>query len=312
MPTERSPSRTQTDGGEAVTRLLDAELEAGTSVQGAGSLQVRDSNQVQTIVSATNAVRLPVFWKDNAVLWFAQVEAAFAINRIASDESKFRYVILYTDQTVLPLVADLLVNPPACNKYQTLKERICSVLGETNATKIRRLLGSHELGDEKPSIFLQRLRNLAVGQVTDEILKTIFMEQLPENVRTILAISEVQDLQKLAAQADKVMEVTRPTVSAVQVASAEQKGPDSHILNEIAELKKQVKKLILRGRQRSYSRGRSRFARKRSRSRGEDDCNSEDNSNETEYCYYHRKFGDKSWKCRQPCSWKKPIRESEN
>lgn len=136
------------------------------------------------------------------------------------------------------------------------------MLEETSATKIRRLF-SHELGDKKPSIFLQRLRNLAASQVTDEILKSIFMEQLPENVRTILAISEVQDLAKLAAQADKVVEMARPASAAIQAVAGRQADADSKILQEIAELRKQVKKLAVRDRYRrcSGSRGRSRSRR---------------------------------------------------
>lgn len=45
----------------------------------------------------------------------------------------------------------------------------------------------------------------------DEILRTIFMEQLPENVRAILAISEIKDLGKLAVQAGKVVEMAKPS-----------------------------------------------------------------------------------------------------
>lgn len=114
-------------------------------------------------IDVAQTVRLPPFWENNSALWFAQVEAAFTIHRITGDKSKFRYVILHADQSVLPFVADLITNPPEQGKYQTLKECICLVLGETNATKIRNILGSHELGDEKPSILSQRLRNLAVG-----------------------------------------------------------------------------------------------------------------------------------------------------
>lgn len=84
-------------------------------------------------------------------------------NQTSNDKSKFRYVILHADQSVLLFIADLITNPLEQDKYQTLKECICLVLGETNATKIRKLLGSHELEDEKPSILPQHLRNLAVG-----------------------------------------------------------------------------------------------------------------------------------------------------
>lgn len=251
---------------------------------------------------------MPPFWKENPALWFAQVEAAFAIHRITGDESKFRYVVLHADQSVLPFVADLITAPPAQDKYLKLKERICTVLGKTSATKIRRLLGSHEMGDEKPSIFLQRLRNLAVGQVTDEILKSIFMEQLPENMRSILAISEVQDLTKLAAQADKIVEVTKPAFTTVQAVSGGQDEVNNKILQKLAELERQAKKFTLRDKS-----GRRNRSRERSRSRGQSGSRArsrqhtdKEGNTSKDYCYYHNRFGDEAYKCTQPCTYNKP------
>lgn len=130
--------------------------------------------------------------------------------------------LIYLDHSVLPLVADIITSPPDGDRYKTIKDRLTSVLGETSATRLRKLLASHELGDDKPSVFLQRLRNLAEGQVSDGVLRTIFMEQLPENVRTILAISEVANLSKLAMQADKILEMTKPTALALQTEYGEQ------------------------------------------------------------------------------------------
>lgn len=181
-----------------------------------------------------------------------------------------------------------------------MKKRLVSVLEETSATQIRRLLGSHEIGDEKSSVFLQRLRNLAMGQVTDEILRTIFMEQLLENVRAILAISEVKDLGKLAAQADKVTEMAKSYQAATQAVEVKTKAESS----EVEELRKQIEKLdkLVRERQRSRSRGRGEFRRRRSLPRKNEN---------PEYCYYHRKFGDKAYKCEAPCKWSK-NKESEN
>lgn len=75
------------------------------------------------------------------------------------------------------------------------------------------------------------------------------MEQLPENVRAILAISEVQDLGKLAAQADKVVEMTRSTSTTIQAVSEGHVDTNNKILQEITELRKQVKRLTLQDRQ---------------------------------------------------------------
>lgn len=107
-------------------------------------------------IDAAQIIRLLPFWRDNPALWFAQVESAFVLHQITGNESKFRYIILNTDQSVLPFMADLIINPPPPerDRYQILKDRICSTLGETSTTRIRKLLGSHELGDQKPSIFL--------------------------------------------------------------------------------------------------------------------------------------------------------------
>ncbi|KYN02010.1 PREDICTED: uncharacterized protein LOC108774630 [Cyphomyrmex costatus] len=209
------------------------------------------------------------------------------------------------DQSTLPLVADIVTSPPEKEKYDSIKERLVSVLGETTATSIRRLLATHELEDDKPSIFLQRLRNLAEGQVGDQILKSIFMERLPENICAILAISEVTDLSKLVAQADKVMEVAKPFPGSIQSVCPENSDNSSKVSAEIAELTKQIAKLTkqVRNRSRSKSRGRRNFY-KRPRSKSQ----TRDNK---ELCYYHNRFGAEAYKCTQPCAYeKKAITEN--
>ncbi|XP_070526610.1 uncharacterized protein [Cardiocondyla obscurior] len=257
-----------------------------------------------TSVGAVHVAKIPPFWKDNPILWFLQLEAAFAINRIQSDDSKYRFVIVYLDQTILPIVADILLNPPETGKYNKLKERLISALGESTATRIRRLLGSHEIGDEKPSVFLQRLRNLAGAQASDGILRAIFLEQLPENVRTILAISEMQDLDKLAAQADKIVEIAKPRSTTINAITQQQQT--SNGLDNMTDLKTEInfltRELRHSRRPRSTSRNRvsfkGRFQNKPRRTQKRD------------FCYYHSKFGEKAIKCAAPCSWKKNAPEN--
>lgn len=110
MPIERSPSRTQ----NAVSpRTIDDETHGVV----AGTMAETKTNLREVAnVNAVSVVKLPPFWRDNSFLWFAQVEAAFAINRITSDESRYRYVIVHLEQTVLPLGAELLTNPPEGEK----------------------------------------------------------------------------------------------------------------------------------------------------------------------------------------------------
>ncbi|KYM98107.1 hypothetical protein ALC62_11196 [Cyphomyrmex costatus] len=125
--------------------------------------------------------------------------------------------------------------PPLEGKYLAIKNRIINTLEGINQSRLRKLLRSHEIEDDKPSVFLQRLRHLAGGHCTDSVLRTLFLEQLPDSVRAVLAISDGEDLFKLALQADKVIELYKPSISALAVASSPQ-AADS-IDQQIAELR---------------------------------------------------------------------------
>lgn len=174
------------------------------------------------------------------------------------------------------------------------------------------------MGDEKPSTFLQRLRNLAAGQCNDHVIKSLFLEQLPESVRGILAMSDQGDLTKLATQADKVVEACRPQIFAVN--HGESSRDTSNVVrkpnpkeappngnertaadNEIHELRAAVDALTRKfdkfeRRHRTASTDRGKSSRSVSPASHSDRM--------SEYCYYHNKFGFGAKKCRDPCSWK--------
>lgn len=259
-------------------------------------------------IAQARLVKLPSFWKENPTLWFSQVESMFAISHITADTTKFHYIVANLDTDPLPFVSDIITNPPAQDKYQTIKERLITSFSETNESKLRRLLRGAEFFDEKPSNFLQRLRNLAGNQVSDNVLRTLFLEHLPEQVRSILSISEVADLPRLALQADKIMEVSKPTILAINkhasasssaTLSEQQPSPSisdqsvtlDNLASRIDALTRSFEDLHhqVRGRDRSRSRTRS----------GERTYH-----DEGEYCFYHQRFGAKARSCRSPCSFK--------
>lgn len=118
--------------------------------------------------------------------------------------------------------------------------------------------------------------------MNDNMLKSVWMSRLPPNVRTLISISS-DPLDKLAILADKIFEVSdSPHVNAVSVprnVSSEQ----STLEQQISLLVKEVAELKTKFSQRPRSRSRSREAES------------------SEVCWYHRKYGDKAKKCRQPC-----------
>ncbi|XP_046143417.1 uncharacterized protein LOC123988223 [Osmia bicornis bicornis] len=231
----------------------------------------------------------------------------FDLARITSDGTKYRYVVTNLDHTALPFVMDVLASPPARGKYEEIKKRIIEAFDESHETKLRKLLRGSEVVDEKPSHCLQRFRNLAGGQVGENVLRTLFLEQLPESMRTVLAISDTADLQRLALLADKIAEMSVPRVAAIEASTPVIPPPSTRIEALEAKVEKLVSMVeTLTTRQsrqpyRSQPRWRPRGSPGRGRS-GSRSTSREGNN----YCFYHRRFAERAHRCVIPCGWPGP------
>ncbi|XP_043470595.1 uncharacterized protein LOC122503899 [Leptopilina heterotoma] len=146
-----------------------------------------------------------------------------------------------------------------------------------------------------------------LGIFCDEVIRAIFIEQLPANCRAILAMSETSDLAKLAIIADRIVDVGG--WSSTAVASVDRRDD---LNSKIDELTSRIESLSIethresRNYNRDHSRSRSRY---RSMSRNPNENNNKKkpgNKNDNDKkCFYHKKFGNDALKCRPPCSFKK-------
>ena len=265
-----------------------------------GQLQGTNDEQRGNVSTITN-LKLPAFWKDQPKIWFHTIESTFENCRITSDKSKFRYVVSNLDQTTAVYVADIIENPPDADRYDALKNRIIETFGETNETKLRRLLRDQTVSDEKPMHILAKIINLAGSNCNNAVLRNLFLEHLPENVRPHLVIGEVTDLSKLAQQADKIVDIIRPSTS-LDVCSIG--NSDNAALNAmkaaIEKLTREFQEFRRAGNKNNESRARSR-ARSTSKNR-----NSAEDAN-SDLCFYHSRFKEKARKCRPPCNFDKPV-----
>lgn len=110
-------------------------------------------------------------------------------------------------------VSDIILSPPPQeNNYEAIKKRIIAAYDEGDERRLRRLLRGNEMGDEKPTAYLHRLRSLATGQCSEPVLRSLFLEQLPKQMRTILAIADSRNLANLAEMADKAMDIIKPSI----------------------------------------------------------------------------------------------------
>lgn len=261
---------------------------------------IRDSNlnwnmnqqqdQQDARVAAAVSVKLPDFWKTDPEMWFAQAEAQFILANVTKDETKFYHIVAKVDQSVICHIADLVSTPPADNKYKALKDRLISRFALSPEARLERLLGSTDLGDLRPTHLLAKMQELATGlNVNDNLLKMLFLQRMPANVRPILTISD-GTLSKLAEMADKMME--SPNVAAVSPAAI---GSSSGANDQMEYMKDQLETLSAEFRRFRTSSNDRRRSRSASASRIANDV-----------CWYHRKYGQQAQRCKQPCRYQDP------
>lgn len=242
-------------------------------------------------------VRLPPFWPEEPAVWFAQIEGSFALSKIKDDDTKYFYVSAQLEHRYAAEVKDILVNPPATGKYETLKSELIKRLSASREKEVTQLLMHEELGDRRPSQFLRHLRHLAGKNIPDDFIRTIWTSRLPASLQTVIASQPESTLQALADLADKVHDLVP---SSPQVASAD--AGHSAILDrlskEVAELSRQVKMLTTN----NNNSGRSR-PRNRNRQRSKSLTRSHSSYRKFPNCFYHNKYGDNARICVKPCDY---------
>ncbi|XP_028165559.1 uncharacterized protein LOC114361304 [Ostrinia furnacalis] len=271
--------------------------------QGAADFGPTEQNGATTRPNSTEiykvAVRVPPFWPEEPEIWFAQVEGQFSISGITADATKFNYVISQLDNKYSREVKDIIINPPATDKYGKLKAELIKRLTASNEKKLKQLMMHEELGDRKPSQFLRHLKSLAGVDVPDDFLKTIWISRLPHGVQTVLAGQPSHtSIDDLADLADRVNDLATSTP---RVAAVSDVTPNVFIdlKNEIAELRRQFQNMASGRNSRAQNR-----STHNSNSRSSSRQRSDSSYRKYPLCWFHGKFGEKAKKCVRPCDYK--------
>lgn len=245
-------------------------------------------------------INVPKFTRSNPQLWFAQVERAFRLNSIINDVDKFDLITVQLEEDIALSVADLVQNPPDVDKYPALKARLLTKFAESAESMLRRLLHGGATG-KKPSDILAHMRRLAPGEQYESIIRTLFLAEMPSEVRPILSVWPEADLDRLAATADRMLEAngTSDTCAAAATPDAVNAIAPTKILADVAEslrsLSERVEKL-----QREM-----KYLKQQNQSQGQShDLSNGGNDQASTMCFYHKKFGDKAQKCRPGCTYK--------
>ena len=163
------------------------------------------------------AVKLPTFWTTSPVAWFAQAEAQFVIRNITADDTKYYYVVAALDSSTATRVVSLLVDPPEDNKYAAIKAFLTGAYELSETERATSLLGLPGLGDSLPSELMDSMLALFGSHKSCFIFRHIFLQQLPDYVRSSLASSSTTDYRTLAQEADKIYLTGRPQLQEVNI-----------------------------------------------------------------------------------------------
>ncbi|KAF8770912.1 hypothetical protein HNY73_018389 [Argiope bruennichi] len=142
-----------------------------------------------------------------------------------------------------------------------------------------------ELGDKRPSDLLRQMKSLAGNSISDEVIKSLWLQRLPQQAQAILSINK-DAIDNIALMAGKIIAVynTSEIFQVTKVGSLPKSASsaDRHKLElqaNTAALTNEFHEFSRNTRSRSKSREYGKRPRYKSR------------PNRYEFCCYHHKFG---------------------
>ena len=274
----------------------DAKLVAMAREGGPEASHVDATASAAGAVAAAVHLKLPPFWPADPDVWFAQVEAQFNTRGITLQKTKYDYVVASLSPEYATEVRDLILTVPD-HPYDTLKRQLIQRTCLPEQRRIHRLVHSLELGDHKPTQLLRRMQQLLGSSATaaeGPLLRELFLQRLPANVRLVLASSIAgKSLEEIAQLADSVIDIAPPHLSAITPPSTEMES----LRAEIKELKELVSTLAPRSRSPRPRSPSPSLRRHRLRFQSPPPPA----TLTTTLCWYHRRFGDRARNCTPPC-----------
>ncbi|XP_044741875.1 uncharacterized protein LOC123302848 [Chrysoperla carnea] len=203
------------------------------------------------------SVKMPPFWADKPEIWFCQVESQFTLSGITTEETKFHHLLAQLELKIVENIYDIVAAEEP-NKYTLAKNRLLSIYKESSERQIKKLISDVELGDLKPSQLLRKMKNLSGTDVSEKVLKTLWLDKLPSHVRSVISIVD-GDLDKLAEVGNRVYEMNSPHVNKISSTNDDKSlvSTMQELCERIAALETVRKKSGNQNRSRSRSRSRT-------------------------------------------------------
>ena len=155
-------------------------------------------------------LKLPDFYDSDPLLWFKVVEASFSCHDITESKERYGLVLHALKVKQLQQIEDVL----SCSleqsddPYNRLKNALISKNTMSEEEKLETLLHGVELGSSRPTEMLRKLKGLMTNEADLVLLKKLFFDKLPTDIKRLLAATGETNVYVLAERADAIVEST--------------------------------------------------------------------------------------------------------
>ncbi len=252
-------------------------------------------------------IKLPPFWTTRPRAWFTFVESRFRLRGIEDDQSRFDHVLSALPAEMISQVIDIVDTMPAAGLYEHFKNQLLEVHQLSDYEKFDVLIKMEPMGGRKPSQLLHAMLEFCpVGMEKHLSFHYLYMQRLPQALRTQLGEVQPGDPRGLAARADRLWSVHAPS-GGVAAVTDEQDGAAA-----VAAVKPAARGRGGKFRGRGGGRGGQQSSAAKAAPSGGNGAAGTPAADPTPsdlarmssgLCFFHWAFADKASKCVPPCTW---------
>ena len=167
------------------------------------------------------ALSLPKFWETSPTAWFVVAENFFVCQNILSEQVKFHCVVNALEAKHIEKISHELIINNVVAPYQFLKQAILKTFEASETFKLNKLLSLPAIDPgqnlKRPTELLLEMQGLLgqsspLGPVAESLLKQMFLDKLPSQIKIILAATPNSSLEELASKAEDIMQVSKLTL----------------------------------------------------------------------------------------------------
>ena len=167
-------------------------------------------NAIANRVDSSRVPKIPQISRKNLENWFFQVEASFRRAGITQSSTKFDYLVMALDDEAMSCISHLIrTEPLPTDVFEQAKTAILKAFSLSDEENLRKLLKGQVNLNSKPTQLLREIRTINLRcNLTDNVLKSIFFEQLTSHQKEILILMYDKDLDTIGEAADKLVSLT--------------------------------------------------------------------------------------------------------